>query len=143
MKCPECGTQLPTGKKECHFCHYVIIQNTDEANQHNSTQNLEDPDWYISSYQSAQLSMMAIMLSAIALIITGSAAWVDSSTTKISITTGNITETPPIFVTMGPIQLPLIIIVISLIGLSIFVMCGAFLYLTNKAKKAHDEKKKA
>jgi hypothetical protein len=117
MICPECGTRLPEGKTECHFCGYKFT--TNEGNN--------------QSYDSFRLSMLSIMIASVALILTAANASIDSEFPRVSITIGNQTVTQPLLI--PGTQLPLIFGLHLVYGVLILGAIGITLFLTDKSRR--------
>lgn len=94
MICPECGTRLPVGQKECHFCGYHISEPT--LVQSNPTQitsgNLDVVPTVQNNDDSKKITALALFISMFAFITAFANFYYQSTGVSFSESTVNLTS---------------------------------------------------
>ncbi|MFA4860226.1 zinc ribbon domain-containing protein [Methanoregula sp.] len=142
MICPKCGTRLPKDAVKCHFCGYEFIENSHQCpilGVQNA--NSEDPKWRITSYQSAQISMLSVIMAAFAFVFASSSVLSEATFPKYSITIKNVTTSYPTLFTVQGFSFPVILIPFLFSIFVLAVIFGVFLFLTRR-DEVHYEKEK-
>jgi hypothetical protein len=96
MKCPECGTRLPTGTKECHFCGYHISIPIDQPGMTTQSDSYSvshtDIIPTVREKDSNEISLLAIFIAMMAFVTTFANFYYQSTGTYSSVSTINLTS---------------------------------------------------